>query len=234
MYSKAARYYDKLYAKKDYQGEADKLLAFVREKHPDPIDRWLDVACGTGVHIQHLKSYFQIEGLDVCQELLQFARQRNPEVTFHYGDMTDFHLSRRYDVISCLFSAIGYVKTLSKLHAAAACLAHHLNPGGLLIVEPWFTPQTWQPNTVHALFIDEPELKIARINTSQVEGSLSVFDLHHLVGTPQGTEYILEHHELGLFTEDEMTSALQAAGLVTAYDPQGLTGRGLYFGRRSQ
>jgi hypothetical protein len=81
------------------------------------------------------------------------------------------------------------------------------------------------------LFVDQPDLKIARINTSLTEGRLSVFDLHHLVGTPAGTEHFVERHELGLFTNEEMRSAMERTGLIVRFDPEGLTGRGLYLGR---
>jgi hypothetical protein len=80
--------------------------------------------------------------------------------------------------------------------------------------------------------IDDPELKIARVNTSYADGRLSYFDLHYLVGTPEGTEHFVERHELGLFEREEMIDAFRAAGLAVKYDPQGPMGRGLYTGRR--
>jgi hypothetical protein len=111
-------------------------------------------------------------------------------------------------------------------------MAHHLVPGGVLLIEPWFTPETWRPGTVHARFIDEPDLKIARINTSFVEGRLSSMDMHYLIGTPAGTEHYVERHELGLFTTEEMRHALTTCGLEVTYDEEGLAGRGLYIGQR--
>lgn len=67
-------------------------------------------------------------------------------------------------------------------------------------------------------------MKIARINTSFVKDQVSVFDLHHLV----------EHHELGLFEVEETISVMEEAGLTVKYDPDGLTGRGLYIGKRKK
>jgi SAM-dependent methyltransferase len=233
-FSKTARYYDVLYARKDYRGEVQRLLSLLNLPPEGEKPALLDVACGTGLHVEYLKHHFRVEGLDICAELLDLARERNPGVPFHLGDMTVFDLGRRFDVVTCLFSSIGYVKTLDGLRAAVSRMAAHLEPGGALVIEPWFTPEAWHPNTVHALFIDEPELKIARINTSFVEGRVSIFDLHHLIGTPEGTEHVVEHHELGLFEVEEMTSAMQQAGLAVEYDAEGLTGRGLYVGKRNE
>ncbi|MFC1853806.1 hypothetical protein ACFL27_26785 [candidate division CSSED10-310 bacterium] len=52
-------------------------------------------------------------------------------------------MGKTYDVITCLFSSIGYVKTLSKLNQTVACMDHHLLPGGHLIFEPWLTQVLW-------------------------------------------------------------------------------------------
>ncbi len=233
MFTETARYYDRIYAFKDYAGETSKLLAIVERELNTDGRRLLDVACGTGLHLEHLKGHFEAEGLDLSPELLEIARERNPALTFHRADMRSFALDSRYDVVTCLFSSIGYMTTLDDLHRAIARMADHLVLGGLLIVEPWLTPEMWKPNTVHALFIDEPELKIARINTSLTKGRCSVFDLHHLIGTPEGTEHVVEHHELGLYTVDEMTEAFVVAGLDVRHDPDGLTGRGLYVAHKA-
>jgi SAM-dependent methyltransferase len=230
-YSKSAPYYDKLYAKKDYAGEVERLLALLEVEPGGRRLTLLDVACGTGLHLRLLSRYFAVEGLDLCPEQLEAARRGNPGIHFHQGDMTAFDLGRRFDVVTCLFSSIGYMKTLEDLRRALARMAAHLEPGGRLVVEPWFTPSQWRSGSVHALLVEEPELKIARMNTSFTRGRLSVFDLHHLVGTPQGTEHFVEHHEMGLFEVEEMGTAMRDAGLSVEYYATGLTGRGLYIGR---
>lgn len=232
MFSKTAQFYDAVYSFKDYRAEAEQLITIVGDGLRSKGNRLLDVACGTGSHVEYLREHYDAEGLDLDPGLLEIARQRSPGVAFHHGDMVNFDLDGSFDIVTCLFSSIGYVRTLDNLSRAVQCMAHHLAPGGLLIVEPWFTPEAWQPNTVHSLFIDEPDLKIARVNTSFAKGRLSYFDLHYLIGTPDGTEHFVERHELGLFTVEEMQAALSNAGLEVEHDPEGLMGRGLHFGRR--
>jgi SAM-dependent methyltransferase len=231
MYSEdSARYYDLIYSGKDYAGEVEQLVSFIHSyNHTSGIDL-LDVACGTGRHIEFLKKYFNIEGIDISDNQLRYAAERNPEVPFHLGDMISFDLKRRFDVVTCLFSSIGYVKTLENLQMAVKRMAKHVLPGGLF--EPWFASEDWHPNTVHALFVNEPELKLVRMNTARQEGRLSYFDFHFLIGTPQETIHFVEHHELGLFERSEMTDALKSAELNVFYEPEGLIGRGLYIGRK--
>jgi SAM-dependent methyltransferase len=228
MYSELARYYDKIYGFKDYPAEAQRLKGIIAAHLRSGGRRLLDAACGTGKHLSYLKEEFDVQGLDVSEEMLQVAQANNPDVLFHRADMAGFHLDCQFDVITCLFGSIGYLTTFEKLQQALDSMSRHLLPGGLLLIEPWFTPETWRPDTVHSVFVDEPELKIARINTSLVKGRRSYFDFHYLIGTPRGTSHFVEHHELGLFTTEELLSALSAAGLEPTYDAEGLMGRGLF------
>lgn len=230
-YSRAARYYDKMYGRKDYAGEVECLVELAGLKPADGSLSLLDVACGTGRHIECLRGRYAVEGLDICPELLEDARRRNPGVVFHEGDMTAFDLGRRFDAVICLFSAIGYAGSIEGLRAAIRRMAAHLAHGGVLVIEPWFTPEEWRPDTAHGVFVDEPDLKIARVNTSKVSGRMSVLDMHYLIGTTEGTEHLVEHHELALFEREEMEEAFHLAGLGVRLDPLGLTGRGLYIGR---
>ncbi len=225
--------YDKLYSYKDYCGEATRLKEIIGAYQRSHGRRLLDVACGTGKHLEHLRVDFDVEGLDLDEGLLAIARQRNPGVPFHSGDMCTFELGQSYDIITCLFSAIGYVVTLERLSQAFERMASHLVPGGVLIVEPWFTPDAFVNGHPSGMFVSEPELKIARISTSFKAGHLSWFDFHYLVATPEGTEHLVEHHELGLFETEAQLAILSQLGLEATYDGQGLTGRGLLIAVKS-
>ena len=237
MYQGAAPYYDILYRFKDYAQEVSRILTLLGEPQvtagkQDARPTLLDVACGTGVHLAHFAEHFTVEGLDLSEDLLLLARERLPEVPLHCADMRTFQLDRTFDVVTCLFSAIGYVHSVSELDQTIARMAEHVAPGGSLVVEPWFTPEVYRANTTHLLTIDEPELKIARVNTSTREGNLSIMELHHLIGTPEETKHVVERHELYLFTPEEMVGAFEKCGLEVEIDEEGLIGRGLYLGRK--
>ncbi len=230
MFTKSAAFYDAIYSWKDYPTETDVLVGFVRHYKRSGGDTLLDVACGTGQHLQHLRDAYQVEGLDLDPELLKIAHERLPDVPLHHANMIDFDLGKTFDVVTCLFSSIGYVKTDVHLDQALHTIARHLKPGGVAIVEPWFAPDQFTEGHVAALFVNEPELKIARMNVSRIEEGVSILDFHYMVATPDGIEHFNEQHELGLFTDAQYRTAFAYAELETHYDAEGVDGRGVYIG----
>jgi|SRR5579864_8949021 len=233
MFSKSAAYYDLLYSFKDYATEAEKVRSLIDTSKQSPACRLLDVACGTGQHLVHLAAYFDAEGLDLDPELLAIAQRRLPNLRFTLADMVDFELGRTFDAIVCLFSSIGYVGTLDRLYLTARNLVRHLEPGGVVLVEPWLTPDAFEPGHVHALLAEAPDLKVARMSSSELRDGFWLLNFHYLVGSPEGIQHFTEQHRLGLFSTDNYLAAFGDAGLRVAYDPVGLSGRGLLIGVKS-
>ena len=157
MFTESARFYDAIYGFKDYRREAEILLELISDKIGGTL---LDVACGTGKHLELLREHFTCEGLDLDANLLQEAEKRLPNLRLHRVDMTDFDLGKQFDVVTCLFSAIGFAETPDRLRSTLQCLARHAKPGAIVVVEPWLAPEVWNTDHLHALFVDEPDLKM--------------------------------------------------------------------------
>ena len=232
MFSKSAQYYDEIYAAidKNYAAEANKVRKIVQKYKKSKGKSLLDVACGTGVHAGFLSKYYQVEGVDLDPKMLAVAKKKYPNIRFHQGDMTDFELGRQFDAIVCLFSSIGYVKTKSRLQKAVKTMKKHLCPGGILLIEPWFSAKQWHPGRVSMTQVDESDLKIVRMSHARQRGKISLLEFQYLIGTSKGIEHLVEIHELGLFTHREYMDAFKTAGLKVTHDPEGLDGRGLYIG----
>ncbi len=232
MFTQSAEFYDAIYSWKDYAAEAELACQMIERYKRAPEKTLLDLACGTGHHLQYLQADFQVAGLDLDAELLKVAQGRCPGVPLSQGDMVDFDLGQQFAVITCLFSSIGYVKTVARLNQTLQTIAAHLLPGGVALVEPWLMPDQFHAGHIGARFVDLPDLKIARINDSRVEDGISIMDFHYLIGTPDGIELFSERHELALFSHEQYRAAFEQAGLDTHFDGEGLDGRGLYIGAK--
>jgi ubiquinone/menaquinone biosynthesis C-methylase UbiE len=227
VFTESAAFYDVLYSFLDYEATVRELQATLDAQAPHARSL-LDVGCGTGRHLELLRERYEVEGLDINPTMLEAARERCPDVTFHEADMADFSLERRFDLVMCLFSSIGYVRTEARLRSAVLCMRRHLAPGGLLVIEPWFTPEQYWTGTITANHIDQPDLKLTWMYTSEREGDVSVLDIHYMVGRPAGIETFRERHEVGLFTEQQHIDAFSNAGLEARHATGGPFGRGLY------
>jgi SAM-dependent methyltransferase len=232
MFRKSQRFYDAVYGWKDYRAETERLDRIIRERAPTATTL-LDVACGTGKHLELLRNRYRVEGLDLDPEMLSIARGRlGPDVPLHHGDLAGFDLGRQFDVVTCLFSSIAYTRTTDRLRGAIGTMARHVAPGGLLIVEPFFTPDQWEPGHLDSVLVDQPDLKVVRMSLSGPAETPMAMTFHYLVGTPEGIEHFTEDHETGLFTDEEYREAFRAAGIEADHDDEGLMGRGLYVGVR--
>ena len=230
MYDDIARFYDELNSQKDYVDEARRITEVIRTHKPDA-ESLLDVACGTGRHLEYLRREFDVTGVDSSAAMLAQARARLPDVELVRADMTELALDQTFDAITCLFSAIGYVKTLDSLHTTLRQFSNHLERGGVAIIDPWIRPEDYEDGRVTAeVPVDRPDMKAVRTIVSSRRGRTSILNMQTLVATPRGTEHVSQILEHGLFSLAEHTAAFEAAGFDVEHEPVGLIGRGLYVG----
>jgi ubiquinone/menaquinone biosynthesis C-methylase UbiE len=227
-----AKYYDLFYESKDYAKEAKILSRLIDHYKRSSGRRLLDVGCGTGKHIQSLRKKFDCVGLDVSEQMLEIARRNVKGVEFARGDMVNFDLGRRFDIILCLFSGIGYVRTYSNLARTLKCFARHLVEGGAVIIEPWFTKSSWKVGSVHMRAYDSKDLKVVRVDFSGIREGRSTVDERLLVAEKdRGVSYYRDGQVMGLFEVDKFLNLMKKAGLRAKFLRKTPLGdRGLYVG----
>ncbi len=210
LYARSAPYYDLFHEDVDYEAEAGRLHRLIRARNSGARSL-LDVGCGTGRHLEHLRADYEVEGLDVSDQLLAVAGRRLPGVPLHQGDVRTFELGRRFDVVICLFSAIGYAETRDGLRSATAALAAHVAPEGLLVIEPWIAPVE---GIRFAEAVDaDPAPAVARAGVGASRDGVFTSETHYLVARPDGVEHFSESHVLGLFQLVDYEQALSSEGL---------------------
>lgn len=232
LYKDLARYYDLIYSWKDYKKESLKLKKLIKQYKQVKGNKLLEVACGTGQHIKYIRKDFSILATDINEEMLQVARRNNKSIAFRKADMVNLNLGKQFDVILCLFSSIGYVKTYAKLQKTLRNFAKHLKQGGVVIIEPWLTKSVYKAGLPSMTTYDGKETKIARLGVSRKHGDVSVMDMHYLVAEKdKEVKYFADRHELAMFDINIFLKLMKEAGMESRFIKNGLMPkRGLYIG----
>src|SRR6266498_410808 len=192
MFTETAELYDLVYSWKDYPAEAARLRGLVGREG----GTLLDVACGTGRHLELLAPHYRAEGVDLDPRMVELSRARG--LTAQQGDLLTLDLGRRFDVVTCLFSSIAYVQDLA---GAVARLAAHVAAGGVLAVEPWLAPEQIRLGHVGVVTGESESVKVARMTALHVHGRECVLEFQYLIGRGGAVEHRLERHRTWLWTQ---------------------------------
>lgn len=217
-----SRYYDLLYATKDYAKEAAYVLGIIKRHRPQA-RTLLDLGCGTGVHAcAFARAGYQVIGVDRSEAMLEQARERAREeiapdscgsVDFVAGDIREISLSRRFDVVTALFHVISYLPTNDALHATFSRIQQLIAPNGLLIFDHWYGPAvlTERPTPRIKVF-EDADVKIVRIATPSLQVNDSLVDVHYdlfVIDKASGhCEQLAEDHRMRYLFRTELQDLL--------------------------
>ncbi|MFJ9555964.1 class I SAM-dependent DNA methyltransferase [Nocardiopsis sp. NPDC101807] len=200
---------------KDYDAEAAVIAGLVRERSP-AADSLLDTACGTGLHLRAFSGHFaRVAGLDGSDEMLELARARVPGLRTWRSDLREVALDTRFDVITCMF-AVPHLESEDELASVVQGLVRHLNPGGVLVVEPWVGPEGFTPGHVSRDLVEDGGRTVVRLSHStRVTGRHDRMRMvvHYAVADPEeGLSHATDGWEMSLFTPEQYAAAFEKAG----------------------
>jgi SAM-dependent methyltransferase len=174
VFDEYARYYDLLYADKDYPGEVDYCLDRIKRCGADPRSV-LDLGCGTGRHAIELANRgIQVCGVDLSEPMIRIAQSKVASrsqsaaggIRFSNADIRNLNLNQTFDAVICLFHVLSYQTTNDDLKAVFAVARRHLRPGGLFLFDFWYGPAVLnlRPQTRDKVLEDEV-LRVRRHST---------------------------------------------------------------------
>jgi SAM-dependent methyltransferase len=221
LYKKLAPYYDQIYSRKDYEGEAQTLQELIRKHRQSTGNTLLEVACGTGRFLQYFENDFHCTGVDLSAPMLKVARKKLGKARLKQGDMRTFRLGTHFDVILCLFNSIANLATVADLRKTMKNFAGHLCSGGVLILGPWMHRGDEMAQGPRLFTYESEELKIARIDIPQQKSNKGMLDFHWLIAEKGKPIQYIPHdtHELTMFSSAQYMDSMSAAKL----HPQFLT-----------
>jgi SAM-dependent methyltransferase len=161
--------YDLFHRSKPYRAEA----RFIRDAVVEMRGRsgrtlkLLDLACGSGSHaVEFSRLGFDVTGVDSSPEMLAYARRKartaRRSIRFEHQDLTRLSLrGETWDVATCLFDSIGYLRADLRIRRALGRISTALVPGGILFLEVWHAP---------AMLEEFDPVRIRRVRTDRIEG----------------------------------------------------------------
>jgi cyclopropane fatty-acyl-phospholipid synthase-like methyltransferase len=175
-----AKYYDLLYAEKDYEGEAN-FVASLLESYGDSPKTLLELGAGTGKHALLLaKQGYEILAVDQSATMLEMAGhllQNAPQkekIRLEKGDVRYFETNTRFDAVISLFHVVSYQITDADLKSMFLTVKKHLKAGGIFIFDCWYGPAvlTEKPSVRYKVFKND-ELRIERVAVPTLDTSAS-------------------------------------------------------------
>ena len=133
IYQDSAKYYDLLVNKKEIKKEVA-FLANLLKKYR--VKTLLEIGCGTGLYLIPLgKKGFEVEGLDLSENMLKEAKKKDPELKLYKRNMADFKLGKKYGLVLCLSSTLLLLKNFKQIKKAIENFIDHLTPKGILLLD---------------------------------------------------------------------------------------------------
>jgi SAM-dependent methyltransferase len=141
-----ANQYDAMYADKDYNAECD-LVAAAAAEHAVPINRLLDIGCGTGGHsLEWARRAIASVGVDMSPAMIELARTKAGQLDtpikpiWQVGDARTFEAEGSFDVATMMFAVLGYMTSNDDVIAALKNVRRHLRTGGVFVFDVWYGP----------------------------------------------------------------------------------------------
>jgi SAM-dependent methyltransferase len=108
----------------------------------------LELGSGGGNAASHLKPLARLTLTDISPAMLAVSEAINPECEHLAGDMRTMRLGRTFDAV-LVHDAVMYMTTEADLRAAMDTAFVHLRPGGVAVLLPDFTAETFRADTQH-------------------------------------------------------------------------------------
>jgi len=224
LYQNYAEYYDLLHSGKDYAGEVRKLEQLIKKYKKSDGNELLDVACGTGRHLFYLKKHFSCTGVDLHNGMLKVARRKVKGVTFKQAEMESFRLNKKFDVITCLYGGISYALNIPELRKTLNNFARHLKPGGVAVVEPYFTAKQFKPNQPKLSIVENEKTRVARVSLSVRKGNIASRKMIIAIAEKgKGVFSFEDNRDVALLSPEQIITCMEQTGFKSTLIKNGIT-----------
>jgi SAM-dependent methyltransferase len=200
------------------------IVAMIEQHARREVKTLLNLGCGGGKNAYNLKRHYRVTGLDLSPAMLANARRLNPDIELVQGDMRDFSLSEHFDAI-VVDDAVAYMTSRDDLSRLFRAAHRHLEPGGVMLVSPDKTKETFEQNEsyiTHAETKARPEgVDVVFIeNNYDPDTSDDTFEalILYIIREKGQLRVVEDLHTLGIFAADVWPTLLREVGFEVHED----------------
>jgi SAM-dependent methyltransferase len=202
-----------------YEAEAAVLRGLIERHCRVPADQRchiLELGAGGGHTLVHLVEDYGCTAVDLSGPMLANCRRLVPGAQAVVGDMRSVRLDRTFDAVF-IHDAVDYMLSGSDVKQALETAAVHLKPGGLCVIAPTYTRETFIDGDVadDGTTTDSAELTYFTF-VHDPDPSDDTFEmiLLYLIRDNQtrGVEVVEDRHTCGLFSEEQWLAWVTDAG----------------------
>jgi SAM-dependent methyltransferase len=149
----------------------------------------LELGVGTGrVAVPLTERGLEVVGLDPSQRMLARLREKSDRVEIVEGVMSDFDLGREFRLVYVVFSTIFAPLTQEDQVATFRCVARHLQPDGVFVVQA-FVPDLTRFDRGQRVAANHVALDRLTLEATKVDRAQQLLTGQHVVLSTEGTRF---------------------------------------------
>jgi len=240
LYADLAWLWPHLSPPEHYTAEAGRLNDLIAERLGPGPKRILELGAGGGHTLVHLAAdggrggIHECVAVDLSEPMLEHCRTLIRGIDAVVGDMRDVRLGQTFDVV-LVHDAIDYLLTPGDVAKTLTTVHEHLLPGGLAVIAPTYTHETFVDGEVAhdgtttpgSQAGDSAELTyFTYVHDPDPADDTFEMILLYLIRPPENqpprhVELIEDRHTLGLFQHGAWLDLIAEAGFGAEYVEQG-------------
>ena len=228
LYGDLADWWPVISPPSEYAEEAALYVQMIEAPARRPVREVLELGSGGGNNASHMKRSFAMTLVEPADGMRKISRQLNPECTHLSGDMRHVRLERTFDAVF-VHDAVMYMTTEDDLRAALQTVAAHLAPGGVGLVAPDATAETFYESTEHGGSEDDSGRRARYLEwTLPPDPDESIYIVHYafMLREPEGSVQVVHDvHREGLFPRTTWLRLFREVGLVAEIVPRIIEGK---------
>lgn len=241
VFSDYSKYYDLLYADKDYVGEVEFIDSLLKQYTKNETNSLLELGSGTGKHAYYLaQKGYSIHGIDQSETMLAMAskllskapREIAQRVCLEQGDVRHFRVDQKFDAAISLFHVLSYQTTNKDVEATFKTVKEQVKSGGLFLFDCWYGPAVLsQRPAVRLRQLQNECLRIERVAVPTLyENENRVTVNYHLFIQEQKNDFyqkLEESHPMRYFFLPELEHFCEVFGMKLELHCEWMTNRPL-------